>query len=110
MFWSNEQKVFVIGAYYRLKSYKDSQAQFRQQYPDERRNFPHVNTIKYWVKMLKKGTYVPTCSKQKQKQRLLELQKISNQLENPLIRRLRRQFDTGVSSWASHMNLVGECL
>ena len=67
MSWSNEQKVFVIGAYYRLKSYKDAQAQFRQQYPEERRNFPHVNTIKYLVKMFKKIRSVSKIKKKSDK-------------------------------------------
>ena len=57
----------MIGAYYRCNSYKDAQTQFRQKYPEERRNFPHVNTIKYWVKCFRKDAYVPTLSRPRQK-------------------------------------------
>ena len=67
MGWSKEQKVFVIGAYYRCNSYKDAQMQFRQKYPEERRNFRHLNTIKYLVKCLRKDAYVPTLSRPRQK-------------------------------------------
>ena len=67
MGWSKEQKVFVIGAYFRCNSYQDAQTQFRQKYPEERRNFPHVNTIKYWMKCFRKDAYVPTLSRPRQK-------------------------------------------
>ena len=65
MSWSKKQKAFTICAYYRTNSYLDAQAQFRQQYPEERRKFPHVNTIKYWVKRFKKDGCVPSSENQR---------------------------------------------